>query len=75
MTASNEQLILSKIEDVHEDVRYLRTRVDSGQEEMTEIRVDVGALKATKRTLKWILSFVIPAVLALGAKAIAQILY
>jgi hypothetical protein len=74
VTDSNEQLIISKIDDLHEDVRYLRTRIDSGQEDLTEVKVDVGDLKATKRTVKWVLSFIIPAILALGAKAIAQIL-
>jgi hypothetical protein len=71
MNGEETKLVLSRLEDIHTDVRYLRERTDSQQEDITEVKVDIQALKTRNQIIKWVAGIILPLLLA-GSVAVAQ---
>ncbi|MHA2068495.1 MAG: hypothetical protein ACXABY_29385 [Candidatus Thorarchaeota archaeon] len=59
-----EELILAKIDDLHTDVREIRTEQGNIRKDVTELMVASAETKGRDRTLKYVFSAVVPFLVA-----------
>jgi hypothetical protein len=71
MNGEQTQLVLQRLDEIHDDVVYLRSKQDFVREQVTEIRVDVSRIKGERAATKWVTALVIPVVVALVTTGIA----
>jgi len=65
MTENSEQLILSKIADLHTDVREIRTTQKEHGAEINGLKVAMAQREGRDRTLKYVFNVVLPFLVAI----------
>ena len=71
MNGEQLDLVLSRLENIDNNVTYLRDRTDSQSEDITEIKVDVGSLKTSRSAFKWLVGIFLTVLTLTSGIAIA----
>jgi hypothetical protein len=71
MTNDQTALIISKLDDIQTDVRYLRDCKDEQADEITEIKVDVSSLKTSRSAFKWLVGVFLTVMTLISGIAVA----
>lgn len=74
MNGEQLDLVLSRLENIDNNVTYLRDRTDDQGEDITELKVDVGSLKTRNAIIKWGAGLLLPLLFAGSIAMAAHIL-
>jgi hypothetical protein len=64
-------MIISRLDALHEDVTYIRSKQDEQSKDITELKVQAARKEGRDRTLKVVFSAVVPFLVALMTTAAA----
>ena len=71
MNGEQTALVIQRLDQIHNDVTYLREKQDYVREQISDIKVDVSALKSRNAMIRWVAATAIPAIIALLTTGIA----
>ena len=74
MNGTQVDLLFSRIESLHGDVRYLRENQDKVRNQLSDMRADVERMKGQGSVIKWGAALILPAFIALVFSAVATAL-
>ena len=71
MNIEQTALVIQRLDQIHNDVTYLREKQDYVREQVADIKVDISNIKGERASTRWTVSILLPIITALVTTSIA----
>ena len=71
MNIEQTALVIQRLDQIHNDVTYLREKQDYVREQVADIKVDISNIKGERSSTRWTVAILLPIITALVTTSLA----
>ena len=71
MNIEQTALVIQRLDQIHNDVTYLREKQDYVREQVADIKVDISNIKGERASTRWTVAILLPIITALVTTSLA----